>query len=504
MTRDPNNTEPSVESNHVSELPMGWELGKLEDLTLDPKNHIVDGPFGSNLKASEYLEEGIPIVRLQNIDRNFFIDKNIKFISHEKANLLKRHSFIKGDIIITKLEDPLGKACLVPDNLEGGIIVADVVRVRPDERFSSKRYLVYLINSQVISNQLLVEVKGTTRPRVNLSHIRHLQIPIALLNEQRRIVAKLDSLFTHSRRTREELERIPKLIQRYKQALLEAAFCGDLTADWREDNPISENAKDLLIRLKQQQGIIRELVSAANLHRDRSYAFLPSNWCWAQVEDIGQVFLGRQRSPKNHNGSNMRPYVRAANITWNGWDISDIKEMNFDDRDFRKYKLQPGDVLINEGSGSADEVGKPAIWNNEIENCCFQNTLICVRPFESMSRYLYLVFLHAARSKIFVEETRGVNIFHIGKERLSQFKFALPPIAEQKEIVQRVEKLFKTIDLMEQEYQKAGGLCDRLEQATLAKAFRGELVPQNPDDEPASVLLERIRSEREAQPRARR
>lgn len=169
-------------------------------------------------------------------------------------------------------------------------------------------------------------------------------------------MAKLDSLFTRSRRAREELGRVSGLVQRYKQAVLAAAFRGDLTADWREENSISENAMDLLIRLKQQQEVIREFISDADLHRDCFYASLPSNWCWAQVEDIGQVFLGRQRSPKNHNGSNMRPYVRAANITWKGWDVSDIKEMNFDDRDFRKYKLQPGDVLVNEGSGSAYEV----------------------------------------------------------------------------------------------------------------------------------------------------
>ena len=107
-----------------------------------------------------------------------------------------------------------------------------------------------------------------------------------------------------------------------------------------------------------------------------SKAKLPKKWKAVSIETVGEVILGRQRSPENHNGPHMRPYVRAANITWGGWDLSDVKKMNFDRRDFEKFRLQIGDVLINEGSGSAKEVGKPAIWNGEIEDCCFQNTLI--------------------------------------------------------------------------------------------------------------------------------
>ena len=88
------------------ELPFGWVCTDLQAITLDPKKDIVDGPFGSNLKASEYISEGIPIIRLQNVDRNNFINKNIKYIHQEKAESLSRHSFTMGDIVMTKLGDP--------------------------------------------------------------------------------------------------------------------------------------------------------------------------------------------------------------------------------------------------------------------------------------------------------------------------------------------------------------------------------------------------------------
>ncbi|MBD2415659.1 hypothetical protein FACHB389_31185 [Nostoc calcicola FACHB-389] len=220
-------------------LPIGWALTQLEELSLEPRKDIVDGPFGSNLKASEYLNEGVPIIRLQNIDRNIFINNNIKFISPKKANDLQRHNFIQGDIVITKLGEPLGKACLIPDFLREGIIVADLVRVRVEEKYISKNFLVYLINSHLVVTQLQLKTKGTTRPRVNLAHIRELKLPLPPLNEQRRIVAKIEALKARSQRVKEALEDIPQLLDQFRQSVLAAAFRGELVPQDPNDEPAS-------------------------------------------------------------------------------------------------------------------------------------------------------------------------------------------------------------------------------------------------------------------------
>ena len=197
----------------------------------------------------------------------------------------------------------------------------------------------------------------------------------------------------------------------------------------------------------------------------------------------------------------MQPYLRAANVTWSGWDLSDVKRMNFDAADFEKFRLRDGDVLINEGSGSASEVGKPAIWRGEIEDCCFQNTLLRVRPEACTPEFVRDYVSWCARAGHFVASTQGVNIFHIGREGLAKFRIPVPPLAEQRRIVAKIDTLSARSkrareDLDRVEAWAAGKLLARLDQSILAKAFRGELVPQDPADEPASVLLDRIRAER--------
>ena len=142
---------------------------------------------------------------------------------------------------------------------------------------------------------------------------------------------------------------------------------------------------------------------------------IPLEWKWLTVAGVGEVSLGRQRSPKDHSGPQMRRYVRAANITWRGLSLTDVKEMNFDDKEFARFQLHAGDVLLNEGSGSAQEVGKPAIWQDEIADCCFQNTLLRVRPTACSSEFLYHYFRFCALTEQFVSSTQGVNIYHIGK-----------------------------------------------------------------------------------------
>ena len=176
-------------------LPEGWIRTKMSDLVLNPKEDIVDGPFGSNLKATEYVKTGVPLIRLQNVNRNQFVNKNIKYVTQNKAMSLKRHNFKTNDIIITKLGKPLGESCMVPPYLPNGIIVADIVRIRISHGLISKQFLVHVINSDQLVRQFEKYTKGTTRSRVNLTKIRNFQIPIPPLPEQHRIVSKIESIF---------------------------------------------------------------------------------------------------------------------------------------------------------------------------------------------------------------------------------------------------------------------------------------------------------------------
>ncbi len=197
---------------------------------------------------------------------------------------------------------------------------------------------------------------------------------------------------------------------------------------------------------------------------------LPPGWTWATVGELADVQLGRQRSPEHHRGPNMRPYLRAANITWDGLDLTDVKSMNFDEADAERFALRPGDILLNEGSGSASEVGKPALWNGEIDGCCFQNTLLRVRPHAVDVRYLYWYFYFSARTGAFGARGRGVGIRHLGKRGLVAFAVPVAPLDEQRRLVAQLESMLSVLDaalaslsrVLEQLVVARGALIDRM------------------------------------------
>ncbi|HRD10234.1 MAG TPA: restriction endonuclease subunit S [Mycobacterium sp.] len=159
--------------------------------------------------------------------------------------------------------------------------------------------------------------------------------------------------------------------------------------------------------------------------------------------EIAEVRLGRQRSPKNHSGPQNRSYVRAANVGWDGLKLDDVKTMNFTDAEMDIYRLRPGDLLLNEASGSPHEVGKPAMWMGEIEECAFQNTLLRVRPTaEVESRFLFHYLRQQALTAAFARGSRGVGIHHLGREALSKWPIPLPPLDEQRRIAAILDRAY--------------------------------------------------------------
>ncbi|MCX2934941.1 restriction endonuclease subunit S [Mycobacterium sp. CVI_P3] len=153
------------------------------------------------------------------------------------------------------------------------------------------------------------------------------------------------------------------------------------------------------------------------------------------LASIAEVKLGRQRSPQNHTGPTMRKYLRAANVGWSGLLLEDVKSMNFSDSEMATFRLGPGDILLNEASGSPTEVGKPAIWKGEIEDCGFQNTLLRVRcGSEADPQYLLHYFRYQAATAAFARGSRGVGIHHLGREALAKWPVPLPPLNEQHRI----------------------------------------------------------------------
>lgn len=217
---------------------------------------------------------------------------------------------------------------------------------------------------------------------------------------------------------------------------------------------------------------------------------LPKGWTTVRLADAAEVRLGRQRSPKRAVGDRMRPYIRAANVRWEGLDISDVKEMDFTSAESETYELRPGDLVLSEASGSPGEVGKPAQWRGEVADCCFQNTLIRVRLPDGMSPDFYEHFFREqALNGRFAEGSRGVGIHHLGAASLSDWRTPVVPLAEQERIVDAIEEAFSKLDAGEAGLRTVRQLLKRMRDAVLAAAVTGRLVPQDPADTPAAKLL---------------
>lgn len=224
---------------------------------------------------------------------------------------------------------------------------------------------------------------------------------------------------------------------------------------------------------------------------------LPAGWSLLTVEEAGTVDLGRQRSPRYHSGPNMKPYLRVANVHEDRIDLSDVKEMDFPPEQLARHELRPGDILLNEGQ-SPEFVGRPAMYRGELPGVCFTNSLIRFRPFDFVDReYALLVFRRHLRFGRFQREAQiTTNIAHMAAGRFKRVEFPVPRLDEQRAIVLEVRRQLSLLDAFETSLRDALKTSESLRRAILAAGFRGELVPQDPSDEPASDLLARIAAER--------
>lgn len=291
-------------------------------------------------------------------------------------------------------------------------------------------------------------------------------LPLALppFPEQRRIVAKIDSLTGKSRRARDHLDHIPRLVQKYKQAILAAAFRGDLTRDWRE---------------------------ARGLPTPRSVL----------LGDVAEGFNYGSAAKSAKEGR--VPVLRMGNIQDGKLDWADLVFTD-DAAEIAKYALKEGDVLFNRTNSPA-LVGKTALFSGERE-AIYAGYLIKVRcKADLLPAFLtYCINAPNGRAYSWAVKTDGVSQSNINAKKLAAFRFDLPSTEEQAEIVRCIEAALSWINRITVDATSARKLIDHLDQSVLAKAFKGELVPQNPTDEPAAALLERIRTERAAAPKAKR
>jgi len=322
---------------------------------------------------------------------------------------------------------------------------------KPDNDVTTLRYLFYaLMNAK---SGLIAQGQGGAQQNISQGILKAHEVPLAPLNEQKRIADKLDAVLARVDACRDRLDRIPGILKRFRQSVLTAATAGKLTEDWRVDNAISGE--------------------------------------WQKVK-LGEVAreLSYGTSAKSSKSGSV-PVLRMGNIQDGRLDWSSLVYTS-DAKEITKYQLAKGDVLFNR-TNSPELVGKAAVFKGERE-AIYAGYLIRVRCSSKLiPDYLnYCLGSPLGRDYCWQVKSDGVSQSNINAKKLAAFGFLLPSVEEQTEIVRRAESLFAFVDRLEACYTAALAQVEKLTPATLAKAFRGELVPQDPNDEPARKLLERI------------
>lgn len=463
-------------------LPPGWEWAKLGQVA-----HLVGGGTPSR-KYSEYFAGDIPWLTPTEVPK-----LRISRVTNSKERITAE-AIKKSSAKIV----PIGTVLMTSRASIGYVAIAGV-ELATNQGFASfipgagvhNLYLAFWLwgNADFIRQH----ATGTTFKEITKSKLRTFQLPLPPLPEQQAIVAKIEELFTQLDAGEAALKRAQANLKRYKASVLKAACEGRLVpteADLaRAEGRDYEPASDLLARILKERRAKWEADLRAKGKEPAKAKYkepaapdtaslpeLPEGWRWATVEQVANIQLGRQRAPRYHHGNNMRKYIRAANITWEGIDTSDVLEMDFQTADFAEYKLRCGDVLLSEASGSKSEVGKPAIWRDELDNCCFQNTVIRVRPIIVTAEFLFLYFLYCAKTEKFGLISRGVNIHHLSASRLAKLNIPLPPLTEQARIVGEVEMRLSLIKAEGRDTRTRIHRAARLRQAILKRAFEGRLV----------------------------
>lgn len=435
-----------------ADLPPGWAWARLGELLREP---LVNG------RSVKTMEGGFPVLRLTALKADG-ID-----VSEHKPGAWKESEAVpyilaKGDFLISRGNGSLrlvGRGSLVRDTPFPTAFPDTMIRVRARPEAIALGYLGLIWNAPLVRRQIEAAARTTAGIyKINQGILEHISLPLPPLPEQHRIVESLES----------HLSRL-------------------------------DQADHLLAASKARVKMLLPRILSSSIFREQGPL--------VRLDKIAQVRLGRQRSPKNHSGDNMRPYIRAANVTWAGLALDDVKEMNFTDAELEEFRLRRNDIVLSEASGSPGEVGKPAIWRDEIDACCFQNTLIRVRPHGVDPNYLlYFLRCEALRGS-FRTGARGVGIHHLGSAKLAAWHVALPSVEKQQRIVSSLDEQLSKLQsasIIFHNSRSTDKLSQQLRASILFLAFSGKLVKQGPQDEPAAVVLERIRAERGAAAEAKR
>ena len=436
----------------MKEFPEGWIETNLGAI-------CGSGQYGWTTKAAD--QGTIKYLRTTDITKGRIDWQRVPFCGELPVELDK-YRIQENDILISRAGS-VGFSALIDDVPVPTVFASYLIRFIPSKDVEP-RYISHYLKSPVYWQQISEASAGIALANVNAKKLAELQVPLAPLAEQKRIADKLDTLLARVDACGARLDRVQLILKRFRQSVLAAATSGQLTEDWREENHIRSN-----------------------------------NWPTTNLRTVADLRLGKMLDKTKNVGMPTR-YIRNINVRWFTFDLSDVALMRATEPDKKELAIKDGDLLVCEGG----EPGRCSVWNLGDTDLVFQKAIHRVRCGEDVSaKWVAINLKHDADSGKLDSYFTGTTIKHLTRKALATYEILVPSAGEQQEIIRRVETLFAFADRLEARLEVAQSRVERLTPATLAKAFRGELVPQDPNDEPASELLRRVKLENKKQCRTR-
>ena len=503
-----------LEKPELWEIPDSWQWSKISEL-----GDVVSGGTPSTKEPAFWgdVVNWITPADLSGYSEKF-ISKGAKSLTQKGLASSSAKLMPKGSVHFSS-RAPVGYVVISKEDMSTNQGFKSIVPTK--EGFNEFVYY-YLKGAKRLAEE---RASGTTFKEISGKAFSELPIPLAPFNEQQRIVSKLEELLSELDKGIESFKTAREQLTVYRQAVLKHAFEGKLTEEWRKKHAGELESAEMLPekihaereqRYRQQLDDWKRAVEAWDASGNEGkkptkpgkpkelppltekelseLPELPEGWGWIRFHNIVlESCLGKMLDKSKNVGTPI-PYLRNINVRWGSFDLSDLLNMKFEEAERERYGVQPGDLIICEGG----EPGRCAIWKQSNSDMRIQKALHRVRfPIKSIANKFayYFIFFSSSNghlSKFFT----GTTIKHLTGKGLANLEIPVCSIAEQIQIAQQIESRLSVVEKLEKDIEDGLRQAEALRQSLLKKAFEGKLVSQDPDDEPASVLLERIKTEK--------
>lgn len=437
-------------------LPENWCWAKLGSVCFFERGIT----FPASAKSKESNGRSIPCLRTTNVQEELEIDDLIfvdpEYMKGNEAKLVKQNDIIMSSANSRELVGKVSFVRSLPFPMTFGGFVLNIRAKGIDSK-----YLFYFLRHEFLNGKFMGQSTQTTNiANISTSTLDAYELPLAPLNEQQHIVDRIESLFAKLDEAKEKAQASLDSFETRKAAILHKAFTGELTAEWRTEHGI-----DL------------------------------ASWTTDEIINRFDVVGGVQKSPMRTPKNNPVPYLTVANVFRDRLDLTEIRYFEVFDGELDKLKLEKKDILVVEGNGSGNEIGRCAMWNNELPVCIHQNHIIRLRSKDRNTVPEYaLYYLNSNSGKQIMRERARTTagLFNLSTGKIKTIPIPFAKYEEQREIVRLLDKILAEEWQVKESIEIILEQIDLMKKAILSRAFRGELGTNDPTEESAVELLKRI------------